>query len=228
MGEGLLTVTQPWREAYPGASVGILAMESVANPERHAALDQQKAALEVALRAHYGSMDRAALRALPTFAAYADYYKRFRKSYHVQLQLESVAWQGKQIPAVAALVEAMFMAELENGLLTAGHDLGAVAAPVRIDVATGDETYRRLRGSEQVLKAGDMYIADTLGVLSSIVYGPDARSAIGPATERVLFTVYAPPGIEPAAVRKHLQGIYRYTRLVAPGAEILESKVYLA
>ncbi len=228
MGDGLLTATQAWREAYPGASVGILAMKDVTNPERHPALDEQKAALESALRARYGEMDRTTLRALPIFAAYADYYKRFRKSYHVQLQLESIVWKRRSIPAVAALVEAMFMAELEDGLLTAGHDLAAVAAPVRIDVATGDETYRRLDGGEQVLKAGDMYIADAQGVLSSVLYGPDARTSIGPATRSVLFTTYAPPGIERAAVRKHLEGICHYARLVAPRAGVAELEVYRA
>ena len=58
--------------------------------------------------------------------AYAAYYERFNKTYHVQLQLESVALKGKSIPRVSALVEAMFMAELENLLLTAGHDLDVV------------------------------------------------------------------------------------------------------
>jgi DNA/RNA-binding domain of Phe-tRNA-synthetase-like protein len=228
MGDGLLTVTQAWRQAYPGASAGILAMEHVANPHTHPALEEKKVSLEATLRARYGEMDRASLRALPPFAAYAGYYKRFRKSYHVQLQLESIAWKRRSIPAVAALVEAIFMAELENGLLTAGHDLAAVAAPVRIDVAAGNETYRRLHGGEQVLKANDMYIADALGVLSSILYGPDARTAIGPTTEQVLFTVYAPPGIDSHTVQKHLERICHYAQLVAPRAEVVELAVYAA
>jgi DNA/RNA-binding domain of Phe-tRNA-synthetase-like protein len=228
MGNGLLTVMPAWREIYPGAFVGILALEGVANPDRHPALDQQKAALEAALQARYGQMDRAALRAMQPFAAYADYYRRFRKSYHVQLQVESVAWQGKSIPTVAALVEAMFMAELDTGLLTAGHDLGAVVGPVRIDVATGDELYRRLNGQEQMLKAGDMYIADSQGVLSSVLYGPDARTAIGPATDQALFTVYAPAGIEANSVHGHLEQIRDYARLIAPAAEVVELEVYSA
>jgi DNA/RNA-binding domain of Phe-tRNA-synthetase-like protein len=228
MGGTLLTVTQRLRDAYPGASVGILAMEHVANPARHRALDEQKAALEVKLRARYGEMDRATLRSLPTFAAYAKYYKRFRKSYHVQLQIESVAWKDRSIPAVAALVEAMFMSELNNGLLTAGHDLTEVIAPVRIDVAAGDEIYQRLDGGVQVLKSGDMYIADAQGVLSSILYGPGARSSIGPATHSVLFTTYAPPGIEPGAVRAHLEQICHYARLVAPEAGLLDLEVHTA
>jgi DNA/RNA-binding domain of Phe-tRNA-synthetase-like protein len=88
------------------------------------------------------------------------HYRRFQKSYHVQRQLESVALKGKPIPRIAALVEAMCLAELQNQLLTAGHDLAATDSPVRLDVASGAEMHvlsNGYNGQEQVLKAGDMY-----------------------------------------------------------------------
>ncbi|MBN1660532.1 MAG: hypothetical protein JXA93_19200 [Anaerolineae bacterium] len=224
----MMLITETWRQAYPGASVGMLTMRDVANPETNPELDRCKDALEADLRARYGPLDRAALKAQPVMQAYATYYKHFGKSYHVQHQVESVAWKGKSIPRVSALVEAMFMAELQNALLTAGHDLAAVEAPVRIDVAGGTERYVRLGGSEQVLKEGDMYIADARGVLSSILYGPDDRTQIRPETKQVLFTVYAPAGIDPAAVRRHLEGIRDYVRIVAPDAVVMVLDVYPA
>ena len=116
------TISDEWRRLYPGASVGTLAMNGVNNPPENAALNTQKEELELAIRQQYAGLDRQALKSLPVFQAYRTYYKRFKKSYHVQLQLESVAFKGKSIPRVAALVEAMFMAELKNLLLTAGHD----------------------------------------------------------------------------------------------------------
>ena len=216
----MLTPTEAWQQTYPEASVGVLAMHSVANPRAHAELDRRKEAVEAELRACYGDLDRSALRALPVMQSYADYYRRFGKTYHVQHQIESVAWKGKSVPSVAALVEAMFLAELQNGLLTAGHDLATLEPPVRIDVADGSEVYRRLGGKEQVLKGGDMYIADARGVLSSILYGPDERTRIRPETEQVLFTVYAPAGIDASAVRRHLEDIRDYVRIVAPEAEV--------
>jgi hypothetical protein len=45
---------------------------------------------------------------------YHDYYKRFKKTYHILLQLESIVFKNKSIPKVSSLVEAMFMAELKN------------------------------------------------------------------------------------------------------------------
>jgi len=223
-----LVLTTAWRDAYPGATIGILAMHGVANPAQHTALDARKGALERELRERYAGYDRKALRALPVLQAYAAYYRRFKKTYHVQLQLESVAFKGRSLPRVAALVEAMFMAELNSQLLTAGHDLDRVVEPVRIDVAVGDERYTRIDGQEQQLKAGDMYIADAEGVLSSIIYGPDRRTQIRADTQRALFTVYAPEGIAPSAVRAHLQEIRDHALLIAPQAEVKQLAVYCA
>ena len=220
----MLIVSEAWKRAYPGAAVGVLIMRNVVNPESHAALDKRKEELENQLRARFSDYDRAALKALPTIQAYNAYYKRFKKTYHVQLQLESVIFKGRSIPPMAALVEAMFMAELKNLLLTAGHDLEAVQMPVRLDVAKGGERYIRLNGQEQELKAGDMMMADARGIISCVLYGPDFRTRIIPETRHVLFTVYAPAGIGEQAVYDHLQDIQANVLLVAPEAntELLE------
>jgi DNA/RNA-binding domain of Phe-tRNA-synthetase-like protein len=224
----MLVASEAWRVAYPSAAVGLLAMHGVKNPVQHAGLQAQKRSLEVELREHYAGYDRAALKELPILNAYAEYYRQFKKTYHVQLQLESIVFQGKPLPTAGALVEAMFMAELEDHLLTAGHDLEAIELPVRIDVARGDERYVRLNGREQSLKAGDMYIADNQGILSSILYGPDQRTQIRPGTRQVLFTTYAPPGIGDQAVRHHLETIRDNVHVIAPEATVVTLAVYTA
>jgi len=224
----MLIVSPTWNTAYPGAVVGCLAMRDVVNPPRHAALDARKEELEQALRSQFADYDRQKLRALPTLQAYAAYYKRFKSTYHVQLQLESIAWKGRSLPRVAVLVEAMFMAELKNALLTAGHDLDAVQQPVRLDVATGSERYIRLNGEEQQLKPGDMMIADAEAVISSMLYGPDGRTRITSNTRQALFTVYAPAGITEQAVRSHLDDIRANVLLVAPAAQVATMEVYAA
>ena len=216
----LFQVSPAWASAYPEACVGVLAMRDVANPPHHTELEKQKAALEEELRTRWAGQDRHALEQLPVLRAYNAYYRRFKKSYHVQLQLESIAFKGKALPSVAALVEAMFMAEVKNLLLTAGHDLDKIQGTLTLDVAKGDETYFLLRGQPQTLKAGDMYIADGAGIVSSIIYGPDQRTAIGPDTRRAVFTVYAPPGIAASAVRQHLDDIRQNAQTVAPAAQV--------
>lgn len=222
----MILVSDEWKAAYPGAAAGILVMHDVANPRHHPELDRRKDELETRLRDRFSGQGRAALAEIAVLQAYAAYFKRYKKTYHVQLQLESIVFKGKSIPRVATLVEAMFMAELENLLLTAGHDLEAVRPPVRLDVARGDEQYIMLNGREQVLKAGDMMMADREGVISSVLYGPDRRTHITPDTRRVLFAVYAPPGIAEPVVAQHLESIRANVHLVSPAATVEVLRVY--
>ena len=222
----MLTITEKWKTTYPGSSVGILVMKDVTNPKSHPDLDAIKTEIEDQLRAQFGHLDRAALRETSTLKAYHAYYKSFKKTYHVQLQLESILHKVRSIPSVAALVEAMFTAELKNQLLTAGHDLDIVQQPISINAAEGDETFTRLNSQEQQLKAGDMFIADAKGILSSVIYGPDRRTAINPKTTRALFTIYAPPGIGEETVGAHLSDIESYVNVITPQAKTATLKVY--
>jgi DNA/RNA-binding domain of Phe-tRNA-synthetase-like protein len=217
-----------WKRAYPGAMAGILAMHGVANPDRHTALQDRAAQLQAQIRTRFAGSSRSELVRIPTLRAYAGYYKRFGKTYHVQLQLESVLFKGKAITGPSAIVQAMLMAELESMLLTAGHDLETVGSHLAIDVSLGTERYTLLSGTEQTLKAGDMFIRGDEGILSSIVYGPDRRTRITPQTRAVLFTVYAPPGIPKEELETHLTDLEANVRLFSPHAELDTRDVFTA
>jgi DNA/RNA-binding domain of Phe-tRNA-synthetase-like protein len=224
----MLTPSALWKTSYPGAAAGALVLHNVTNPNKHPGLEQIKTELERDLRARYSGLDRAALAKMAILQAYNAYFKRFKKSYHVQLQLESIVFKDKSIPSVAALVEAMFMAELKNLLLTAGHDLDKIQPPVRLDVASGNERYTLLRGQDQELKKDDMFIADQAGVISSVLYGPDQRTQIHSETRNVLFTVYAAPGLAEQNVRQHLTDIYNYILVFCPQTELVVLETYQA
>jgi DNA/RNA-binding domain of Phe-tRNA-synthetase-like protein len=224
----MLTVSDAWTRAFPGAAAGLLVMDGVANPDAHPDLERRKAEVEARIRQRFGGLSRADIVARPEVKPYADYYGRFDKTYHVLLQLESVALKGKSLPRGAALVGAMFMAELENQMLTAGHDAAALDGPIHVDVARGDEEYVLFSGKTQVLKAGDMFMHDGRGVISSVLYGPDARTRIRPETARVAFAVYGPPGVERDRVARHLAAIADNVRLIAPAAGIVTSAVHPA
>jgi DNA/RNA-binding domain of Phe-tRNA-synthetase-like protein len=220
----MLRISNEWRQTYPDARVGILAMSNVSNPASHPLLDKEKADLETDLRTLF--KDPAELKSLEPIKAYQAYYKRFRKTYHVQHQLESVVFKGKSIPKVAALVEAMFMEELRNSLLTAGHDLDLVKLPIEVGVAKGDEQYVRLNGQDQILKAGDIKVSDSQGVIGCIIYGPDRRTMIGPSTRRAMFVVYGVPEIGERPILQHLQGIEANVKMFSPEAQVELIRVF--
>src|SRR5215211_4730756 len=132
----IFEVTSAWKTTYPEAQAGVLVMRDVSNPSHHPALESKKAALEEQLRFEFSGQDRLSLASHPVLQAYGNYYRPFKKTYHIQLQLESIVLKGKSIPSVAALVESMFMAEMQDMLLTAGHDLDTLSLLLRLDVAT--------------------------------------------------------------------------------------------
>jgi DNA/RNA-binding domain of Phe-tRNA-synthetase-like protein len=222
----MFEVTSTWKTTYPEARVGVLVMRAVSNPPHHSGVEDKKAALEDELRARFSGQERAMIANHPVLQAYGNYYRQFKKTYHIQLQLESIVLKGKSIPSVAALVEAMFMAEIQDLLLTAGHELDTLQLPLTLDVATGIERYTLLRGEEQTLKPSDMMIRDQTGVISSIIYGPDQRTQITPDTRNVVFTVYAPPGIDERTVTEHLQHIKENIMVFSPQADVELLRVY--
>ncbi len=178
-----------------------------------------KAALERELQSAYAPLGREGLLRLPAIEAYTRYYKRYGKTYHVLHQLESVALKGRPITGSSPLVEAMFMAELKNHILTAGHDLLTIRSPLKLEVTLGTECYSLLRGQLQHTRPGDMMISDAEGTISTVLYGPDQRTQITPTTEDALFITYSPAGIQPMEVRGHLDTILAYVRLFAPDCE---------
>ena len=217
-----------WRTAYPEASIGILVLDGVENPPEHPALAEHVRQVEAELRGQWAGKTRADLNLLPEFEAYRGYYRRFDKTYHVQLQFESVVLKGRPLRSNGSLVLAMFAAELQNRLLTAGHDLAMIEGGLSVDVARGGERYVGIGGREQTMQPGDMYIHDHVGVISSVLYGPDDRTRIVPSTRQAVFCVYAPAGIEPQTVEHHLAEIANNVRLVAPEAAIVQQQVYVA
>lgn len=217
--EQLVSAAPNWQLSCSGATVGLLALRGLSNPSSHPALAAEADRLERELRARFGDLSQDALRATPPLPAYAAWYKRFGQRYHVMLQLESVVRNGKPIPRVAALVEAMFIAELRSLLLTAGHDLDSVALPVLVAVGTGQERLTTPGGKETAVKPGDIFTRDSGGVLSAIVSGPADRARIVPTTTAALFVAYASPGVSPADVEHHLDEIERLARLLGPRPE---------
>jgi DNA/RNA-binding domain of Phe-tRNA-synthetase-like protein len=215
-----LVASSAWIAAYPGAAVGVLRMSGVRNPESDAGLDALLDRTAEDLRARHAGQSRVDLLAGPELAAYAGYYRRFDKTYHVLLQLESVAFKGRPLRARGALVGAMFRAELETGLLTAGHDADLFVGGLTIDLVAAGDAYTGIGGRAIEAAPGDMCIRDGAGIVSSVVYGPDDRTRLGAETRAAVFTTYAPAGIGRDAVARHLEAIGAGVRVVAPDSVV--------
>lgn len=211
-----ISATNEWRAAHPGACIGLLELSGVANDGSCPILDGRKRAIEAGLRARYEGFTRPDFLALPVMAAYSAYYKRFNKTYHVQLQVESIVLKGRNLPSVSPAVDANFMAEVETLVLTAGHDVATLHGPIVMDVSREGDRIKQMSGALKDLRPGDMIMRDAQGICCSIIYGQDDRSPITAQSTHILYVAYAPAGVGAPDVERQLSSIEENVRLCSP------------
>ena len=224
----MIKISTNWQQSHPGAALGVLTIRRIEAHGKSKSLEDKRTSLENQLCERYQGMRRADLLQVPEIAAYATYYKRFKKTYHLLLQLESIVLKNKQIPKGVPLIQAMFMAELNSLLLTAGHDLDRLQGSIKLDSASGEEVYTLLRGDEVTCKSGDMITSDSQGVFCSVIYGQDLRTRITNDTQNILYVVYVPPGIKTEVIENHLLDLEQNVRLITPRAETEFRNIYFA
>lgn len=213
------TVTPAWHDKNPDAAVGFLGLSFARPPQASPELDRIKAELEKRLRETYS--DRNQIKADPVVAAYTAYYKQFKSTYHVLLQLDSIALKGKSLPPAFPLVGAMFAAELKTAILTSGHDLEAIQGDLTMDAAKGEESFISLAGKDRLVKAGDTILSDQSGCVGSIIYGPDRRTKLTPKTSRALFVAWGAPRVNRDLIGSHLDELEFLGRALDPEVEVL-------
>jgi DNA/RNA-binding domain of Phe-tRNA-synthetase-like protein len=220
-----ISTTNEWRTTHPGAVIGLLELSGVDNTRTSSKLDEQKREAEALLRERYHGFTRQDFLSLPVMTAYQAYYKRFTKTYHVLLQLESIVLKGKSLPDVSPLVDSNFTAEVDTLVLTAGHDVAKLQGSVCIDVSRAGDQIIRMNGEPKAMDSGDMVMRDASGVVCSIIYGQDNVSPISSATTHVLYVAYAPAGIPEDAVDDQLRKIEENIRLFSPIAIVEQQQL---
>jgi DNA/RNA-binding domain of Phe-tRNA-synthetase-like protein len=213
-----ISATHEWHAAHTGAIIGLLELSGIEKIHISSELDQRKREIETRLRERYNGFTRHDFLLLPVMSDYERYYKRFNKTYHVQLQVESIVLKGKDLPTLIPLVDSNFMAEVETFVLTAGHDVGKLHGPVLIDVSREGEHITQMNGTFKAIREGDMIMRDANGISCSVIYGQDNRSPISPETSCVLYVAYAPTGISSETVDTQLRKIEDNIRLFSPNA----------
>jgi DNA/RNA-binding domain of Phe-tRNA-synthetase-like protein len=221
----VISATEEWRTMRPGAIVGLLELSALENSRSSTRLNERKRDIEAALRTRYKDFTRQHFLALSVMAEYDRYYTRFNKTYHVQLQLESIVLKGKRLPDVSPAVDANFMAEVETLILTAGHDSQKLRGPIVIDVSREGEQMTQMNGMSKAIRSGDMIMRDADGICCSIIYGQDARSPISQETSRVLYVAYAPAGVAADIVEAQLRGIEENLRLFSPDVVVEQHRL---
>jgi DNA/RNA-binding domain of Phe-tRNA-synthetase-like protein len=223
-----ISATDEWQTSHPGAIIGLLELSGTVNTGPSPSLDERKRETAARLRTRYGGFTRQEVLALPVMADYERYYKRFNKTYHVQLQVESIVLKGKDLPNLSPLVDSNFVAEVETFVLTAGHDVAKLRGTIAIDVSREGDQMAQMNGALKAMRAGDMIMKDADGICCSIIYGQDNRSPISSETSHVLYVAYAPAGVPAERVDAQLWSIAGNIRLFSPAAAVEQCRLLSA
>ncbi len=215
----MLQIDKAVKEQYPDTTFGIMIMtECVAVTS--VALEPARSDLETSLQERFSGLDKSQMRAISPFSDYHNYYKRFRKTFHVLQQCESIASRKKQIPNGVPLVQSMFMAELKNQILTAGYDCSTLHHPFHVQLADGETGFNGMGKATRTPPKDDIIFTCDQKILGSIICGPDHEHRIQKSTNHVLFAAYGVPGISTLQIETHFQDISNFVRLSAPDTTI--------
>ena len=221
----MLRITPLAKNIYPKAKFGLMTVSGIPPTTERPTMNRIIDTEIEQIRSKYPDYQRQTALATEPLCYYASYYKRYKKSYPVLGQLESVLLKDKSIPPVGAPIESMFLAEIKNLLLTAGHDLDLIKGTLTIHVATECINYTGLSGKEQQLVNHDLYLSDEVGVLSSVLNGPDERTKITESTRNACYFVYGVEGVTESLIQEHLKTIFTYLSQAAQGVKLLSTEI---
>lgn len=214
-----ISISQDAKLTYPDLKVSILEVRSSQKLQFNENLIEMKRQLENKI----SEWENPEL--LDHVTKYNSFYKKFSSKVPMEFQIKSVA-SGKGIPAFNPILAGMFMAELKNIILTAGHDLDTLGDHIQVQLSEGSEEYTKINGKLQQLKKDDIFATDGNSIISSVLYGPDMRTRITDESNNYLFMCYVPFDISDDELRNHMDDIANYLKVVGNNTlEVGEVKI---
>ena len=215
----MLHLNNEVRETYPTTAFGVMIIRGVKLLDPTAAFLQTKQDIQSAIRNRFSGMDKKQMRSFPPFSHYHRYYKKFKKTYHVLHQCESIAAGSRSLPNGMPLIQAMFMMEIKNQLLTAGYDCKNLPPSFSVSLADGNSSFIGIGEKKCLPPKNDIIFSAGRTILGSIICGPDHEHRIQNTTTDSLFAIYGVPGVTTEQMKQHLKDIQSVIRLLDPDAE---------
>ena len=151
---------------------------------------------------------------------YFRFFKKFKKTYPVLLQYESVLLKDRPFPRENPVTGVPFLAELETHMLTGTHDAEQVRGTVTLYAADDRVPFQGLRGDEVHTYPNDFCARDEAGIIFSMIAGADYRTCARKDSRHVIYPVFGVPDQPAEDLTVMLELLSRYARVLAPEAEI--------
>ena len=151
---------------------------------------------------------------------YFRYFRKFKKTYPVMMQVESFLLKGRPFPEGRYINAVAFLTEMKTRILMGTHDAERVEGDIVIYTETEKVPFPSIHGSEGHSYPGDTTGRDDAGVIISMIAGADSRTCLQDDSRHVLYLVFGTPNTTPEVLNECLDQVEIYARTLAPSAEI--------
>ena len=169
-----------------------------------------------ALKEKYTDYDR---KAVWGENPYVRFFKKFKKTFPVMLQFESVVLKDRPFPAFNAVSEVAFLLEITQGVLSGAHDADCIDGDVALYLATEKEDFEGIRETLHTYP-NDFCARDNSGIIFSLIAGTDRRTSAKPDSTKVLYPVFAAPDMDTAIIENAFETLKKYVLTLAPDAQV--------
>lgn len=149
---------------------------------------------------------------------YSRFFKKFKKTYPVMLQLESILLKDRPFPDFNPVSEVAFLTEITTLVLSGAHDADCIDGGVTLYLATEKEDFMGMR--EQLhTYPNDMCARDDSGIIFSMIAGTDSRTCAKTESTNIVYPFFGTPDIDTDIIRSAMDRLCRYVSALAPDAE---------
>lgn len=156
---------------------------------------------------------------------YFRFFRKFKKTYPVMMQFESVLFKGRPFPEFNPVAEVPFLMEIVTGVLSGTHDVDRIAGPVTLYLATQKEDFPGLRGTPFHTYPGDFCGRDEKGIIFSLIAGADERTCARTDSRHVFYPIFGTPDLCPERMENAMKALSRYVKVLSPEAVITSTMI---
>lgn len=155
---------------------------------------------------------------------YFRFFRKFKKTYPVMMQFESVLFKGRPFPNYNPVAEVPFLMELMTQVLSGTHDADRISGTVELYLGVEKEEFPGLRGVPFHTYPGDVCGRDREGIIFSMIAGADARTCARMDSRHVIYPVFGTPELPETVLADAMDTLCRYIQVLSPDA-VMETAI---
>ena len=150
--------------------------------------------------------------------AFFRYFRKFKKTYPVMMQVESFLLKGRPFPEGRFVNAVAFLTELKTRGLIGTHDGDRVQGTIVYYQESAETPFPSIHGGEAHSYVGDVTGRDDGGVIISMIAGADDRTCLNEQSRHALYFAFGTPGMAPEVLQGYLEQLSAYAKTLAPTA----------